>query len=220
MEYNLKGVRDQVILDKLDDESFDPGTVDRFINTVQRRIFNTFELPFMEAVFSGVLPAEQRIFVFPAEVQSVKGVVITSPTGEQTNITDKQLRYKDFLTKYPTPANNTPGAISEWMSFAGKIYTSAPTDVAYQMDTFYTKKPTLLVADEDVPEIPEEFQELLVLGAYQLVLERNEDYDLAAVIQGQFDRQIDLLVDRYGLRMSDGGITMAQPRARTTRRNR
>ena len=220
MEYNLKGIRDQVILDKLDDESFDPATVDRFINTVQRRIFNTFELPFMEAVFSGVLPAEQRIFVFPPDVQSVKGVVITAPTGEQTNITEKQLRYKDFLTKYPTPANNTPGPINEWMSFAGKIYTSAPTDVAYQMDTFYTKKPKLLVADTDTPEIPEEFQELLVLGAYELVLKRNEDYDLAAVIRDEYREQLDLLVDRYGLRMGDGGITMAQPRARKVRRIR
>lgn len=220
MDYNLKGIRDQVVIDKLDDESFDPSVVDRFINTVQRRIFNTFELPFMEEVFSGVIPADQRIFIFPKEVQLVQSVVITAPDGTQKNITNSRLRYQDFLAKYPTPANNTPSAIGEWMSYAGKLYASAKTDQAYQMDTFYIKKPTVLEQDEDVPDLPEEFQELLVLGAYKLVLERNEDFDMAAVIGDQYTEQIEQLVDRYGFRVINGPIRMAQPRARTARRRR
>lgn len=220
MDYNLVSVRNQVISDKLDDDSFDPGTVDRFINTVQRRIFNTYELPFQENVFSGVLPAEQRIFVFPKDVQLVQAVVITSPDGTQTDITNKRMRYQDFVKSYPTPANNPEGPIIAWTSYAGKMYTAAPTDVAYQMDTFYLMKPTKLEQDSDVPQIPEEFQELLVLGAFILVLERNEDYDLAAVIKNEYNDNLDLLVSRYGFRLGGGPVVMAQPNRRITRRTR
>lgn len=218
MEYNLKSIRDQVLIDKLDDDTFDPEVVNRYINTVQRRIFNTFELPFMEQPFSGVLPAEQRIFGFPSDVQVVQKVVVTAPDGYQMDITDKRMRYQDFSTKFPTPANNQPGRIEAWTLYGGKMYTSRPTDVAYQMETFYIKKPTILEADTDVPSIPEEFQELLVLGAFKLVLERNEDYDLAAVIGNQYNDLLDLMVARYGYRMTGGPIKMAQPNRRTVAR--
>ena len=219
MEYNLKSIRDQVLIDKLDDDTFDPEVVDRFINTVQRRIFNTFELQFMEQPFSGVLPAEQRVFGFPSDVQVVQKVIITSPEGTQKDITNLRMRYQDFSAKFPTPANNQAGPIESWTMYGGKMYTSRPTDVAYQMETYYIKKPTVLEADTDVPQIPEEFQELLVLGTFKLVLERNEDYDLAAVIGNQYNDLLDLMVSRYGFRLTGGPLKMAQPNRRTVRRS-
>lgn len=220
MEYTLQGIRNQVLIDKLDDDSFDSDVVTRFINTVQRRIFNTFELPFMEKIFSGVLPAEQRIFVFPSDVQLVQRVVITAPDGYPQDITGLQMRYQDFVKTYPNPETYEAGPIVAWTFYAGKIYTSRPTDQAYQMDTFYLKKPALLAADTDVPELPEEFSELLVLGAFKLVLERNEDYDLAAVIGNQYNDLLDLMVARYGFRMGGGPVVMAQPNRRIVRRSR
>lgn len=218
MEYNLLSIRNQVLDDKLDDTSFDPGVVDRYINTVQRRIFNTYELPFMEEIFSGVLPAEQRVFVFPPDVQVVQKVVVTSPDGQQDDISARYVRYQDFFKMFPTPDTNEPGPIRAWTSYAGKMYTSNPTDQAYQMSTFYIKKPKTLLQDSDVPQIPEEFQELLVLGAFKLVLERNEDYDLAAAVQNQYNEQLDLMVSRYGFRLSGGPVVISQPRVRPMRR--
>lgn len=220
MSYTLSDIRNQVIDDKLDDTSFDPSVVDRFINATQRDIFNTYQLPFTEKVFSGSLPVGNRIFQMPTDLQTLLAVVITDPTGYERSITELFMPYRDFNKRYPTPANNVPGRITAWTSFGGQMFTSASIDQQYQMDVFYTKKPNTLEDDNDVPEIPEEFQEALVLGAYRRILQRNEDFDLAAAVANDYKDQLDLLVGRYGFRIASGPIIMSQPRrgmVRTTR---
>lgn len=217
MEYKLSSIRNQVLDDKLDDTSFDAAVVDRFINATQRDIFNTYQLPFMEKVFSGSLPAGNRIFVFPGDFQVLQSAAITDPAGSQQDILHLYIPYKEFNVRYPTPANNEPGRISAWTLYAGKIYTSCPVDQAYKLDIFYIKKPDLLDNDEAVPEIPEEFQEVLVLGAYKRILQRNEDFDLAGVVGNEYNDQLDKLVSRYGFRIAGQPIVMKQPRRFTFR---
>ena len=207
-EYNLASIRRQVMEDRLDDTDYESNVIDNFINATQREIFNTYELEFQEEVFSGSLPQGARTFTFPENMQIPLSIVITGPDGSQRNIMDKYIRFRDFNKLYPTPDNGTPGPIFAWTSFAGNMVTSAPIDRPYVMDTFYLKKPKLLIDDSDVPEIPEEFQEVLVLGAYKRVLERNEDFDYAAVIENKYQAQLELMVDRYGVRMSNGPIKM------------
>lgn len=220
MEYTLSGIRSQILDDKLDDTSFNPDVVDRFINTAQRTIFNTFELPFQEKVFTGAITAYERIFSFPADVQVIQSMVITSPEGQQKDITPYRLVYKDFNTMFPTPANNVASSIKAWASYAGKMYTSAPLDQNYQMDTFYLKKPTLLTDDDQIPELPEEFQEALVLGAFYRIQQRNEDYDLAAATKNEYNDVVDQLVARYGFRLTGGPVRIRQPLAGRIRRSR
>jgi hypothetical protein len=220
LEHTLSGIRNQVLDDKLDDTSFDPAVVDRFINATQRDIFNTYQLPFTEKVFSGALPVGNYIFQMPTDLQSVLSIVITAPDGQQRSINNRFMAYKDFNASYPTPLNNEAGPITAWTLFGGKMYSNTTIDQSYQMDTFYIKKPITLTDDADVPEIPEEFQEVLVLGAYKRVLERNEDYDMAAVIGNQYNDQLDKLVGRYGFRISSGPVIMKQPNRRAFHRTR
>lgn len=207
MEYNLLGIRNQVITDKLDDPTFDTDVVDRFINTTQRWIFNQFELPFTEGRFSGVIASGQTVFQFPSDVQVPQQLVITTQ-GEQKDISDNYLLFREFFNRFPKPEVNDPSDPTYWTSHAGKLYLSQPTDKAYQLDTFYIKKPSLLTDDTDVPEVPEEFQEVLVLGAYKRVLERNEDWDMAAIVDTQIDNEISMLDNRYGFRIQHGAIKM------------
>lgn len=220
MAYTLSSIRNQVINDKLDDTSFDPDVVDRFINATQRDIFNTYELPFQEKPFSGTLPSSSRIFNFPTDMQVMQDVTITAPDGTQKNITRLYMNYKDFNRSYPTPGNNPDGSVTAWTSYGGKMYTSCPVDQAYTMDTWYLKTPTELSDDADIPEIPEEFQEALVLGAYKRILDRNEDFDLAAVVDTQYNRQLDKMVSRYGFRITGQPVVMRQPNIMPTRNPR
>ena len=74
--------------------------------------------------------------------------------------------------------------------YGGNIMLSAPTDKDYTMTMFYIKKPKTLVDNTDVPELPEEFEELLVLGAYKRILDRNEDFDLGASVEALWGRCI------------------------------
>lgn len=207
MDYNLAGIRQRVLVDKLDDDEFDPNIVDNFINDAQRDIFNQFELPFMEKIFSGTITAGSVMFKFPDDVAMIQSQVITGPDGTQRNIAPGYMGFRDFNTKFPTPLNNNPGPIYNWTLYGGNMLTSVPTDQEYTMTLFYIRKPKTLTEDTDVPEIPEEFSELLVLGAFRRVQERNEDYDLAASTEAEYQKVLVQMVDRYGMRQQ-GPIIM------------
>ncbi len=209
MEYNLAGIRQRVLIDKLDDEEFDPGIVDRFINDTQRDIFNEYELTFQEKIFSGTIPSGSTMFQIPGDVAEILSQVVTSPTdGSQKDLKDSYLAFREFNRLYPVPLNNQPGQISRWTLFGKNMIVSSPTDKPYTMTIFYITKPDVLTENSDVPQIPEEFSELLVLGAFMRVQKRNEDYDQAAITEGEYKNQLNLLVSRYGFRKSDGPIKM------------
>lgn len=203
MDYTLRGIRERVLVDKLDDEEYEASVVDNFINDTQRNIFNQYELPFQEKIFQGTVPQTTTLFAFPTDVAITQSHLITAPDGTQTDLADKYLEFKEFNRRYPTPSNNKPGPIAAWTLFAGNMLLSAPLDQDYTMTIFYIRKPKTLSANSDIPEIPEEFSELLVLGAFMRVQKRNEDYDLAAVTNQEYNDQLDLLVSRYGYRKID-----------------
>lgn len=208
MEYNLAGIRQRVVVDKLDDEEFDPQIVDNFINDTQRNIFNQYELSFQEKIFSGVIPAGSTMFSLPSDVALVQSRVVTSPDGSQRSIKNGYVAFRDFNEMYPTQSNGTPGAISTWTLFANNMILSTPTDQEYTMNIFYISKPVTLTQNSDVPQIPEEFAELLVLGAYMRILSRNEDTDLKTTVEAEYNQLLNMLVNRYGYRQADGPIKM------------
>ena len=215
MEYTLQGIRQRILVDKLDDDEFDAQIVDNFINDTQRNIFNQFELPFQEKIFQGTVPANTTMFKFPTDVALLQSLVMTSPEGSQTDLTHSFLDFRSFNKLYPTPGNNTTGPVYHWTLYGGNMLTSAPLDQDYQMNIFYIKKPKTLVNPTDVPEIPEEFSELLILGAFARIQKRNEDFDLAAVTEQEYNNNLDLLVTRYGFRKADGPIIMGNQQIRT-----
>lgn len=204
MDYNLVGLRQRVRIDKLDDEEFDPNVIDNFINDTQRDIFNEYELPFQEKIFQGTVPAGSTMFQYPSDLAQLQYQTMVDVPG----FSSTKKPWRDFFNAFPDNANQDPGAPSAWTLYAGNIVFDKPTDQDYTFTLFYVRKPKLLEGDTDVPEIPEEFAELLILGAYIRVLKRNEDFDQAAFIQTDYERVLDLLVTRYGFRESDGAIKM------------
>lgn len=207
MAYNLARIRNRVIVDKLDDEEYDTTVVDNFINDTIRDIFTEYELPFMEKIYSGTIPAGVTMFSLPTDVSVVHSHVMTSPEGRQFSMIDSYVPFKDFNERYPNPISNEPGGVSLWTSFGGKMLLARPTDGEYKMDIFYIKKPTYLALDGDVPDVPEEFEELLVLGAYMRVQKREGDSDEALLTEQEYNRKMLQLVNRYGMRMT-GPIKM------------
>lgn len=204
MEYNLAGIRQRILVDKLDDDEFDPQIIDNFINDAQRDIFNQFELPFQEKIFQGTIPAGSTMFQLPNDLAQMQSQTIAGASG----FDGQKVAWRDFFRAYPDVANATPGAPSRWTQYAGNILLSTPTDQDYTMTLFYIRKPKTLVENGDVPEIPEEFSELLILGAFKRILERNEDFDLANEVDVDYQRILLQLVNRYGARDADGPIIM------------
>lgn len=208
MDYNLESIRQRVIIDKLDDEEFDPRIVDNFINDAQRNIFNQFELPFQEKIFEGDVQEGFAMFALPEDAALVQSFVLTSPEKEQRELSHSYIRFRDFNKLYPSPMTATPGDVTHWTLYGGNVILSCPVNKDFKITMFYIKKPAKLLSGLDVPEIPEEFGELLVLGAFKRIQERNEDYDQAAVVGQEYNNLLDMLVARYGYRMSNGPIKM------------
>lgn len=208
MDYTLDSIVREVIIDKLDDDEFDTEIVKRFINATQRNIFNQFELPFQEKIFAGSVPQGEALFRLPSDVALVQSFVLTAPDGEQREMSARYIAFRDFNKLFPAPMAAQVGDLSQWTLYGDNIMLSSPTDKEYTLTLFYIKKPTALRDGTDVPEIPEEFRELLVLGAFKRIQERNEDYDQAAVIGQQYDDALNMLVSRYGFRQSNGPIKM------------
>jgi len=218
MEYNLEGIRQRVLVDKLDDEEFDTTIVDRFINDAQRDIFNNYELSFQEKIFAGVLPATSTMFQLPSDLSQLQSAVITSPDANVVDIMSKYTDFRTFNRLFPKPSISDAGDIQVWSMYSGNMMLSRPTDVDYELTMFYTKKPKKLEADADVPEIPEEFSELLVLGAYIRCLKRNEDFDMATYVEVEYNKELDLLVSKYGFRKANGPIKMKNRQLSSRRR--
>ena len=216
MDYNLATLRRDLALDLLDDEEYEPGILDRAINRAIREIYNQYELSFMEKIFSGTLPEGSTMLRYPADLALAQGHVLTAPDGIQRSMDGTYMEWRDFNRLYPTPANNTPGAPSHWTSYGGNIILSCPTDKEYTLDVYYLKKAPKLLADTDVPEIPEEFSELILLGAYIRIAKRNEDTDLAQMAIQDYAGQLIKLVERYGYRKT-GPIKMKNKQLITRR---
>lgn len=213
MAYTLASIRNRVITDKLDDPQYDPTVVDGFINDAQRSIFNTYELPFMEKTFSGTSAATEWIFDFPVDYQVQNALILVGPDNNIVDLTDNYIDFRAFNQMYPSPGDNPVGRPNVWTTYGNKLYYSRPLDQDYQVTLYYLKTPTLLDADGDVPEIPESFGEVLILGAYYRVLERNEDFDLALFYKnGDYQDELDKMVSRLGRRQTGTPTIMAQPR--------
>lgn len=212
MAYTLATVRNRVLDDRLDDTEFDAGIVDDFINDTQRSIFNTYELPFMEKTFTGTLPSGGYAFTFPTDYQVTQSLKLVDPEDVIRDISDNYMPYKEFNKRYPTPQNRDVGVPEVWTLYQNRLIFSRPTDMDYNLELNYLKTPTTLSDGEEVPEIPESFSELLVLGAYYRILERNEDLDLAAFYKnGDYTDLLDLMVSRLSKRQTNGPTIISQP---------
>lgn len=217
MDYTLQAIIQRVRVDKLDDDEFDTGVITRFINDTQRDIFNQYELSFQEKIFAGTLPSGSTMFNVPSDLASLQRAILSGGDVVK-DITDMYMPWRTFVTTYPEPHANDAGDFENWTSYAGNIILSRPTSVDQTLTMYYIKKPITLVQPTDVPEIPEEFSELLVLGAYVRCLEFNEDFDQAAYMRVTYNNLLDLLVSRYGGRISPGAVKMANRQVRLGRR--
>lgn len=204
MEYKLSNIRQRVLVDKLDDEEYNGTVVDNFINDTHREILNRYELPFQERIFSGTVPSSVTMFNLPTDVALMQYQTFDGVPGFQS----KKMAWREFFERYPDNTNQTAGKPTAWTTYAGKIIFDRPTDADYNLTVYYVKVPTLLDTASSVPDLPAEFSELLVLGAYRRVLERNEDFDLADEVRTDFESKLLHLVGRYGFREMNGPIKM------------
>ena len=164
-------------------------------------IFNEYRLPFMQTtqpytLTAGVSDITNGVGLPVNYVQAVD-LILTSSGYEKT------LPYLDVRTIdefYPDADDTTqhPANIPQgWYNYADTIRVYPAPLSAYTVTLRYYKKPTELDGDADVPEIPSEFQEALVVGTAYRVLQVKDNYDQAGILQNKYDEILQKLVVKY-----------------------
>lgn len=133
----------------------------------------------------------------PANYVQALDITLTS-SGRESVLQYVDVREIDNL--YPDPDDtsiNPSGQPTKWYFYADTIKVFPVPDEAYTLSLRYFKKPTLLSSDADVPELPSQFEEILVVGAAYRVLQVKDNYDQAAILQNKYDEILQKLVVKY-----------------------
>lgn len=225
MAYDLQEIVSRV-QDKLDDEDYSSSIIKDFVNDTQQEIFNGYRLPFNEATFSGTIAAGATKLNFvdsAADYQRVIGLRITSPTSYEADLSEYYVPYRRFRHSNPDPSSQSTNTPFYWSTYGFVIYFTGPTDQEYVMDMDYIKEATIITEDDDVPELPASWQEVLVLGAYIRCLERNDDHDIAEYHrskQGGYMDQVQTLSSRYNPAQQATTTIMGTPRRHSGMNNK
>ena len=191
---------------RIRDTGYSSTEIKNYLNDAQNDIFNEYRSPSMQATQTYTLTAEVSDITngsgLPANYVQALNLTLTSAGRE------KVLDYQDVSSidsMYPDPDDTTinpHGVPSKWYYFAETIKVFPVPDQAYTVSLQYYKKPAELSADGDVPDLPEAFQELLVLGAAYRVLQVKDNYDQAAILQNKFDE----ILQKFAVKQSQAQV--------------
>jgi hypothetical protein len=176
---------------RIRDTGYSSTEIKSYINDTINDVYNEYRLRFMEDVETYTLV--------------VRTSDITNGSGLPTNYVqalDMQINigYGSKLTYVDAKDivdTTTTGIPTSWYIFENTIRVHPVPSSAYTVTLRYYKKPTELDLDAGVPEIPSEFQELLIVGAAYRVMQVKDNYDQAAILQNKYDEILQKLVVKY-----------------------
>lgn len=205
MAYDLAELRSRV-RNRLDDEDFEQEYLDRAINYAQWEITNTNKLKFLETTDTLTLVQASYSLAIPVDFREYQYLRLLSPTNQRANLTNYYMDYDNFVDAYIDPSVNGQGQPSYWSEYNDQILFATPADQTYTFRLDYQRFAATLVDDTDVPDIPEEFAELLELGAYMRIAKREDDYEVKAEEQKDYARLLVDLKSAYGRKKGPGGL--------------
>ena len=191
--------RSHVIKARLDDEEYPEATITQFLNDALFDALGEAHYQFLEKIYdastqsSGVLP-------LPCNYQTF----ITMTATIDKNIWPfEYMDYKDFLNMKKDDGRKN----YRFTIFGNKLLYTVP-DVSdetddngdekfYRIMLYYLAKPLPLVNSEDVPIIPYEFGEILVMGALARAERLRDNFDYAAIYENKYDELVTNMKLRY-----------------------
>lgn len=196
MSYTLESIRTQV-KNRISDQNFSNAMINQFINDEQREVLNYYDLPFNRSTSVQSISSGNNTIALPADNQRIKSLRITAPAGFDTSLDAFYLPYNRFSEIFRKPNYYTDTTISWWTIYNTDIIFSNNADQTYTVQIDYTSAPTELTTDSDVPVLPQEFQEILVLGAMVRCLESNDDNDIASYQNAKKNLLVQAMLKRY-----------------------
>ena len=205
------------------DTGYSSSEIIDYLNDTQNDIFNEYRLPFMQTyvdyvLFANVADITNGSGLLSDYVQAVDLQITT--TGKEYQLMYKS--YEEIFSQYPDPDDQTayPSTTPKYWYFYDetiKVFPTSSVDIDVRLH--YSKKPTELTQATDVPSVPSQFSELLVVGAAYRVLQVKDNYDQAGILQNKYDELLQKLVVKYSVPQTGKAISMRINRLATGKLN-
>lgn len=169
----------QLVRSRLDDEDYEDEYLDQALNEAQWDILRNHQLTFMETSTTVTLLTATNSIPYPTDVRNLIGVRSVATGIQSYNITENFVDYATFNQNISNPQVSQPNAPILWTTFAGNMIFPNLADKNYTLTVDYIK--TVPRVDGTIVTtfvIPDEYQELLKIGAYMRIAKREDDYDV------------------------------------------
>lgn len=173
------------------------------LNDVQDELCNTYKFRFQETSSNVSLTATNHSVAKPAACQQIIGLRRTAPltpTNYRKNMTRDFVPYQTFRDMYPVidASIDEDGAAYKWTEFGNNLIFNKVADQTYTYAVDFLQAPTRMSADGSTPTIPQEFEEIYVLGAVMRLMKSEDDYQPKAEEEKDYNKLVRALVQRYG----------------------
>lgn len=194
MAYQLSDLRTNIKL-RAKDSSFPDSLITDYLNATQSEVLGHRRFRFMEVTDTETLGNGQN------EIDLADDVSIIDYFALEVDDNDYPLTYLPFREFFDgINSQITTGQPSTFTVHANTAYFNSTADQAYTINYKYLKKPTILELDTDVPDIPEDFKELLIRGGLAGIEEYRENFDIAGIHRRKVEELAEDMNLRYGLR--------------------
>lgn len=194
---------------RLKDASVSNTVILQFINDVNREICNRYQLDFMQTSTTfntSVGDNTYSLTSIAADMQQLWSLKITSPDNAALYL--QPMTAEEFDRIIPDITAETQGAPTKYYLWGDVVNLYPIPDGTYTIEVRYIKNPTTLTSGSQ-PDIPEEFNEIVVLGALYRAMQTNDNYDQSLIIKNQMDTQIVDMIKR--LRPFPAGVNKIMP---------
>jgi hypothetical protein len=209
--YNL-GTLVSDIKDELQDESYSESRIIRYINQAYFEVFGEVPYNFFEKLYKYETIDSGELQV-PRDFQSVIRLVVEK---------DKMKMPLTYVAPREYFAEYDGMKVYQYTVIGNQIHFHLPDDFNcddddlvpdefYTVKLYYEAKPVALAESTDVPLIPSEYGEILVLGALARAERRRGNYDFAQIYENRENELITNMAMRYGPRQLEMGNRSYSP---------
>ena len=194
--YNLGGLINRIKV-RLDDEEYPDTNITQFLNDALFDCLGEAHYQFLEQVYVATAQ-EPGVLFLPRNYQSA--ITMTAKINNQV-WPFRYMDYKDFLDM--SKENGVKNY--RFTVFGNRLLFNVPNvseddtndDEYYEITLYYIAKPVPMVQETDVPIIPYEFGEVLVMGALARAERLRDNFDYAAIYENKYDELVTNMKLRY-----------------------
>lgn len=200
MSYTLGDIATRVRT-RVGDSSYSSSETVNFINDAVNDVFNEYRLPFMQTSQTYTVSTSSSDVTNGAGLPDdfVQAIELINTTSGKEDIIP-YVDYDDIDRLYPDADDTTANPSGDplyWYKYGETIRVYPTPSSAYTVQLRYYKRPAVLSDNTHIPALPQEFEELIILGAAYRIYQTKDMWTEAGILENKYFELLQKLVNRY-----------------------